>query len=552
MKTKKIIATLLIASAGATLIAPIGTFALENKTILSGIQTNESDIVSIPDENFKTLLNNALGQPAGSQIKKSDLEKITEIYSNGQPINSLEGIQYCKNLNTLKITSNGEINDLNPLSELINLNYLEIQSNKITDITPLGNLKNLQQLYLQWNQITDITPISNLNNLKRLELEHNKITDIPNLENMKSLTMLNLNNNTLNDLTPITTAPYLEDLSLGSIGISDLSPLSSIKTLKDLYYCGNEVTDISPLSKLINLTDLSLDVNKINDLTPLKNLTNLTFLTMSRNEISDLSPLENLNKLNYLWADYNKIENIDIISNMPELTDIRMNFNKINNLTPLESLTKLQWVGFENNEISDISSLSNLTNLSIVILNNNNILNLSPLNNLTKLQTLEIDNQKIENSIESTGRFATTTDIAIDVDGNPIKPKNISENGIIKDNKLLWRNINSDTICDYSYDTTIKIGNISTRFTANATSEIKYNKGKSPVIHGADNIEIKKGSEFNPMEGVYYTDEDEAPNSKIHVIGEVDTNIEGNYTLIYTVTDSWGNNTTFYREVFVV
>lgn len=514
MKTKKLIATLLIASAGVTLIAPIGTFALENKTILSEIQSNESDIVSIPDKNFKTLLNNALGQPADSEIKKSDLETITILDTTrlmpqyaGDPITNIEGIEYCKNLEELGLNSN-KISDLSPLSELTNLTYLSMQSNKITDLTPLANLVNLRNVDLEWNQISDITPLTNITNLSTLRLSNNKITDIPNLENMKSLYMLLLNNNSLNSLTPITTAPKLEQLQLDSIGISDLTPLENMKTLTSLTYQCNEVSDLTPLSNLTNLRILSVFGNNINDVTPLKDLINLESLNISRNEIIDLSQLENLTKLYFLFAEENKIEDIEVLDNMPELV--------------------------------------------VVHLNNNRILNLSPLNNLTNLTTLIIENQKIENSIESTGRFATTTDIAIGVDGTPIKPKNISENGIIKDNKLLWRNINSDTICDYSYDTTIKIGNISTRFTANATSEIKYNKGKSPVIHGADNIEIKKGSEFNPMEGVYYTDEDEAPNSKIHVIGEVDTNIEGNYTLIYTVTDSWGNNATFYREVFVV
>ncbi|NES17737.1 MAG: leucine-rich repeat domain-containing protein, partial [Symploca sp. SIO3E6] len=65
----------------------------------------------------------------------------------------------------LDLTGKG-ITDITPISELTNLEVLNLSYNQITDITPISELTNLKELDLYVNQITDITPISELTNLK--------------------------------------------------------------------------------------------------------------------------------------------------------------------------------------------------------------------------------------------------------------------------------------------------------------------------------------------------------------------------------------------------
>ena len=80
---------------------------------------------------------------------------------------------------------------------------------------------------------------------------------------------------------------------------------------------------------------------------------------------------------------------------------------------------------------------------------------------------------------------------------------------------------------------------------------ITVRSNSKPVIHGADNITIKVGDTFNPLDGVSATDKEDITISKIEVEGKVNTLEVGEYTLTYKVTDSDNNVTTVERTVTV-
>ena len=71
------------------------------------------------------------------------------------------------------------------------------------------------------------------------------------------------------------------------------------------------------------------------------------------------------------------------------------------------------------------------------------------------------------------------------------------------------------------------------------------------MIHGADNITIKVGDTFNPLDGVTATDTEDGTISNIEVEGKVNTSEVGEYTLMYKVTDTDNNVTTVERTVTV-
>ena len=72
--------------------------------------------------------------------------------------------------NRLQITEadlyDNQIIDILPLSELVNLKTLYLDSNQIRDISPLANLVNLKILSLYDNQISNISLLSKLVNLE--------------------------------------------------------------------------------------------------------------------------------------------------------------------------------------------------------------------------------------------------------------------------------------------------------------------------------------------------------------------------------------------------
>ncbi|WP_162813963.1 immunoglobulin-like domain-containing protein [Vibrio tetraodonis] len=90
---------------------------------------------------------------------------------------------------------------------------------------------------------------------------------------------------------------------------------------------------------------------------------------------------------------------------------------------------------------------------------------------------------------------------------------------------------------------------------SNTTEEIRqvtvYNT--APVINGVNNETILVNSDFDPMEGVSATDAEDGDisNSAIQVSGQVNTEIVGQYTLTYQVTDAAGETTTNERVITV-
>ena len=74
----------------------------------------------------------------------------------------------------------------------------------------------------------------------------------------------------------------------------------------------------------------------------------------------------------------------------------------------------------------------------------------------------------------------------------------------------------------------------------------------APMLNGVVNMTITLGTAFDALAGVSATDkEDGDVTDKIQVSGSVDTNVEGAYTLTYTVADSQGLTTTATRVITV-
>ena len=67
---------------------------------------------------------------------------------------------------------------LEPLTELVNLQTLDLFWNQLNDLTTLVGMIQLKELNLRWNQIHDITPLANLIQIDKLYLDGNMIVDL--------------------------------------------------------------------------------------------------------------------------------------------------------------------------------------------------------------------------------------------------------------------------------------------------------------------------------------------------------------------------------------
>ncbi|MDF1612690.1 leucine-rich repeat domain-containing protein [Stygiobacter electus] len=113
-------------------------------------------------------LNFSEGELNAAKLLMLDTLSYAEFYLKNYKIKSIKGIENCTNLIYLSLP-NESITDLTSLSALIKLEYLDLNQNRtVEDISPLSNLINLKTLILYSNPIKNISTLANLTKLKEL------------------------------------------------------------------------------------------------------------------------------------------------------------------------------------------------------------------------------------------------------------------------------------------------------------------------------------------------------------------------------------------------
>lgn len=122
-------------------------------------------LVIFEDHALESAIRAELRKPFGV-LTTADLLEVRSLDGRGLGIESLRGLEHCKNLSWLDLDTN-RITNITVLGQLGRpenpfdspLVYLNLDSNQITDISALSGLLNLQGVSLFDNQIADISPL---------------------------------------------------------------------------------------------------------------------------------------------------------------------------------------------------------------------------------------------------------------------------------------------------------------------------------------------------------------------------------------------------------
>lgn len=173
-------------------------YAITEESYIPGDEVFSGEVVYFADENLARAVREALRIGVNDSIYTGGLEKLTELYADGQGITDLTGLERATGLKKLFLNNN-QISDLSPLANLSNLKELEILNNLITDLTPLQGCTRLERLYAGHNDISDIRPLTSLDYLYTLKLWHSNISDVSPLLEMTALKTLFIKENPFSD-----------------------------------------------------------------------------------------------------------------------------------------------------------------------------------------------------------------------------------------------------------------------------------------------------------------------------------------------------------------
>ncbi|MGM1719365.1 leucine-rich repeat domain-containing protein [Bacillus cereus group sp. BceL174] len=168
-------------------------FKLDTNSTESKIRFNGTVIQNIVEkqkESQNVILDKTLQQHINKEnlgrenvnapITKEDLlqiKKLEILKEKGNEIKDITGLEYMTNLEKPTLEGVG-LKNIEFISNLKQLNNVNVSHNQIEDITPLSSLENLQWLNLADNHIKDVTVIGSMLNLFSLNLAGNEIRDV--------------------------------------------------------------------------------------------------------------------------------------------------------------------------------------------------------------------------------------------------------------------------------------------------------------------------------------------------------------------------------------
>lgn len=354
--------------------------------ILLTYNLSQSQIITIPDANFKNALLNhdpIIDINSDGEIQVSEAEATLELNLNSKNISSLDGIAAFVNLTVLDCNLNN-LTSLD-LSSNIALTELYCSSNNLSNLSFSENAA-LGKLMCYNNSLSNLDISSNTNlyylwcsnsNLNNLDLStntalthlfcyNNNLTNL-NLSNNILLEYLDFNNNTISNID-ISLNTALKNLSCSANNLMSID-VSNATNLKYFSCFDNNLTNLSLENNpsLIylrcaknNLTDLDISYNTL--LTKLRCEDNVQLLTLN---------LKNGNNSNFdISSSYPSN-----FENLPELTSVCVDdvasdlVSFINNqvghsITFTEDCTSLST---DNNYLADFSVFPNPTSNLVTI-----------------------------------------------------------------------------------------------------------------------------------------------------------------------------------------
>ncbi|USS92150.1 immunoglobulin-like domain-containing protein [Fructobacillus americanaquae] len=493
----------------------------------------------VPDNTLRAAFATALNKSA-DQLTVSDLEQVKAIKITSGKVESLQGLHYAKNLESITVIGNYKQNsddDDNTISSYYPQSDSPYQydnesgSADISDVLSDDKITEFNELtQLKFIQLTGLG-LRDANFLRK-QAEHNQ-----------NLVTLYINRNSISNLTPFTgiTMSHLQTLNIANNNFSDVSVIQNV------------------------------------------DLPAITTIDASYNQISDITPITKaqITNIQYLFANNNQLSNIDVFKDSP--------------------LTKLKWLAVNNNNISNITIMTGLYNrypdLHVFQIDNNQLSDISFMNGFQLLFQTTAQDQHHQETVTAVRSNQPTIDIALpiktssyddqiqvgnqsyyngqsDPQGNTLTISQLS-NTIQSVNLYNGQTISGKQLTDQSFtgvkSLTIAVPTDNTtntvlfyqwsgargRFNGTGTITVNWVDPVQPEIV-ANNQTITQGNQFDALTQVSAFDQQNDGGGRVDLTkqitviqNQVNPQVVGTYTVVYQVTNSYGLTTSKSIQVTV-
>ena len=298
-----------------------------------------------------------------------------------------EDLAKVTNLDSINISENISIQDLEPLRNLQKLQVVHINKTAVKDLTPLKDHREIRILDISDTQIGDVSLISSFTKVKIFRADNTDILGLdafnalPNIEKIYAdqtaidnvlveeflrkrpacLVVYKTSNletwwtelpgewkevfQTQISITPKTRREdlhrliQLETLHFKDAGVSDLSFLGAFVRLKEIDFSGTSINDLGPLSGISTLRALRATNSPIRELEPLAGLTSLEELDISNTPVEELKPLRTLENLKSLNCAGTQISSLNYLEDLQYLETIDFSNTSVKKIDPISDMS---------------------------------------------------------------------------------------------------------------------------------------------------------------------------------------------------------------------
>lgn len=152
-----------------------------------------------------------------------------------------------------------QIRQIENISSLSYLVFLDLSDNCLEKINGLDGLTNLRVLMLSRNRIKIIEGLTSLIHLDVLDLSGNEICEICNLKHLQELHVLNLSSNLIGRLKGVKDLESLIELNLSKNNVTCLEEVDLLPKLQRLFLSHNCIDRFEDLLDIPMLTELSFE-----------------------------------------------------------------------------------------------------------------------------------------------------------------------------------------------------------------------------------------------------------------------------------------------------
>jgi Leucine-rich repeat (LRR) protein len=355
-------------------------------------------------------------------------------------------IQTVMDVESIDLSQNHLVQNIEPLSALINLQVLNISHTSIADLSPLRNLTGLVELNAAHTPVEDATALRYSDNMTKLNLSYTKVADLGFAERMTRLEKLELRGTPISDFTPLGSLTTVKLLDLAGTGIAAVAPISTLTNLTELNLSGTMVDDLNPISGLKQVNTLYLDSSRVVQLNSLKGLENLEKISVNWTQVADLTALLSLQKLQRIYCDHTLIrkdvaesfmatnprvlviyDSEDMrgwwnalpepwkaafvksasigqdptneeLARLPNIDSLNLSgITAIQHLEPLRNVPRLRSLKINKTSVSDLTPLREQRLITVLDISDTKVSNIDVVSNFSKLGILRADRSAVVN-----------------------------------------------------------------------------------------------------------------------------------------------------------